>query len=90
MEWLGANAISLGEYLENKQKLSELKEKKNYMNYRGYNTSDIDAEINNIEANILKFVSNLNTQQLKSIIYMSLDVDVKIGHPDKLMADVRL
>lgn len=90
MEWLGANAISLGEYLENKQKLSELKEKKNYMNYRGYNTSDIDAEINNIEANILKFVSNLNTQQLKSIIYMSLDMDVKIGHPDKLMADVRL
>ena len=50
----------------------------------------IDAEINNIEANILKFVSNLNTQQLKSIIYMSLDMDVKIGHPDKLMADVRL
>ena len=90
MEWLGANDISLGEYLENKQKLSELKEKKNYMNYRGYNTSDIDAEINNIEANILKFVSNLNTQQLKSIIYMSLDMDVKIGHPDKLMADVRL
>ena len=76
--------------MENKQKLSELKEKKNYMNYRGYNTSDIDAEINNIEANILKFVSNLNTQQLKSIIYMSLDMDVKIGHPDKLMADVRL
>lgn len=90
MEWLGANAILLEEYLENKQKLSELKEKKNYMNYRGYNTSDIDAEINNIEANILKFVSNLNTQQLKSIIYMSLDMDVKIGHPDKLMADVRL
>ena len=90
MEWLGANAISLGEYLENKQKLSELKEKKYYMNYREYDTSDIDAEINNIEANILKFVSNLNTQQLKSIIYMSLDMDVKIGHPDKLMADVRL
>ena len=34
MEWLGANAISLGEYLENKKKLSELKEKKNFMNYR--------------------------------------------------------
>ena len=77
----------LEEYLENKQKLSELKEKKNYMNYRGYDTSDIDAEINNIEANILEFVSNLNTHQLKSIIYMSLDMDVKIGHPDKLMAD---
>jgi|GEM_PF-3952106 len=87
MEWLGANAILLEEYLENKQKLSELKEKKNYMNYRGYDTSDIDAEINNIEANILEFVSNLNTHQLKSIIYMSLDMDVKIGHPDKLMAD---
>ena len=27
MEWLGANAILLEEYLENKQKLSELKEK---------------------------------------------------------------
>ena len=52
-----------------------------------YDTSDIDAEINNIEANILEFVSNLNTHQLKSIIYMSLDMDVKIGHPDKLMAD---
>lgn len=87
MEWLGASAILLEEYLENKQKLSELKEKKNYMNYRGYDTSDIDTEINNIEANILEFVSNLNTQQLKSIIYMSLDMDVKIGHPDKLMAD---
>lgn len=87
MEWLGANAILLGEYLENKQKLSELKEKKNYMDYRGYDTSDIDTEINNIEANIFEFVSNLNTQQLKSIIYMSLDMDVKIGHPDKLMAD---
>ena len=87
MEWLGANAILLEEYLENKQKLSELKEKKSYMNYRGYDTSDIDAEINNIEANILEFVNNLNTHQLKSIIYMSLDMDVKIGHPDKLMAD---
>ena len=57
------------------------------MDYRGYDTSDIDTEINNIEANIFEFVSNLNTQQLKSIIYMSLDMDVKIGHPDKLMAD---
>ena len=43
MEWLGANAILLEEYLENKQKLSELKEKKSYMNYRGYDTSDVDA-----------------------------------------------
>ena len=87
MEWLGANAILLEEYLENKQNLSELKEKKSYMNYRGYDTSDVDAEINNIEASILEFVSNLDAQQLKSIIYMSLDMDVKIGHPDKLTAN---
>lgn len=87
MEWLGANAILLEEYLENKQKLSELKEKKSYMNYRGYDTSDVDAEINNIEASILEFVSNLDAQQLKSIIYMSLDMYVKIGHPDKLTAN---
>ena len=39
------------------------------------------------EASILEFVSNLDAQQLKSIIYMSLDMDVKIGHPDKLTAN---
>ena len=47
----------------------------------------MEKEIKQIQMSIIEFVSGLDTQHLKSIIYMSLDmdVDVNIGVIDKLM-----
>ena len=87
MEWKGANALLLNEYFENKEKLFELKKKKEYLDYRGEDISNMEKEIKQIQMSIIEFVSGLDTQHLKSIIYMSLDmdVDVKIGVIEKLM-----
>lgn len=85
MEWFGAQAILLDEYLNNKQKLAELKEKKRYMDYKGYNTDEIQQEIMKIEQNIVEFICSLNSERLKEIIYMSLDMNVNVGYPDKLI-----
>lgn len=87
MEWKGANALLLNEYFENKEKLLELKKKKEYLDYRGEDVSNLEEEIKQIQMSIIEFVSGLDSQHLKSTIYMSLDmdVDVNIGIPDKLM-----
>lgn len=53
MGWYGSQAILLDEYLRNKQKLAELKEKKRYMDYREYDISEIQREITKIEQNIV-------------------------------------
>ena len=42
MEWKGANALLLNEYFENKEKLFELKKKKEYLDYRGEDISNHD------------------------------------------------
>ena len=34
---------------------------------------------------IVEFISSLDSQHLKSVIYMSLDMDVEVGYPDKVM-----
>ena len=85
--WKGAEALLLTEYFENKEKLFELKKKKEYLDYRGEDISNMEKEIKQIQMSIIEFVSGLDTQHLKSIIYMSLDmdVDVNIGVIDKLM-----
>lgn len=85
MEWLGSQAILLDEYLNNKQKLAELKEKKRYMDYREYSTDEIQREIIKIEQNIIEFICSLNSEHLKDIIYMSLDMNVDVGYSDKLI-----
>lgn len=85
MEWFGAQAILLDEYLNNKQKLAELKEKKRYIDYKGYNTDEIQQEIMKIEQNIVEFICSLNSERLKEIIYMSLDMNVDVGYPGKLI-----
>lgn len=87
MEWKGANALLLSEYFENKEKLFELKKKKEYLDYRGEDIFNLEEEIKQIQISIIEFISGLDSQHLKSIIYMSLDmdVDVNIGFPDKLM-----
>ena len=81
----GSHAILLDEYLRNKQKLAELKEKERYMKYRGYDVSEIQREIMKIEQSIVEFICSLNSERLKEIIYMSLDMNVDIGYPDKLI-----
>lgn len=85
MGWVGSQAILLDEYLNNKQKLAELKEKKRYMDYREYDTDEIQQEIMKIEQNIVEFICSLNSERLKEIIYMSLDMNVDVGYPDKLI-----
>lgn len=94
MEWNGMNAILLTEYFEDKQRLSEKKTKLNHLNnfvttdYRddlSEMKSKLEREVKELEQKIVEFISALDTQHLKSIIYMSLDMDVEVGFPDKLV-----
>ena len=85
MGWSGSQTILLDEYLKNKQKLAELKEKERYMKYREYDVSEIQREIIKIEQSIVEFICSLNSERLKEIIYMSLDMNVDVGYPDKLI-----
>lgn len=64
--------------------MAELKSGRNFLCYRGIDVSDIDKEIEQKEMAIMKFISGLGQQHLKSIIYMSLDINVDVGFPDKL------
>lgn len=82
--WEGADGLLLTEYFENKQKLSELKSGRSFLYYRGKDITEIDKEIEQTEKAIIEFISGLGQQNLKSIIYMHLDMDVEVGFPDKL------
>lgn len=93
MEWNGMSAILLTEYSEDKRRLSEKKTKLNHLNnfvttdYRddlSEMKSKLEREVKEIEQKIVEFISALDPQHLKSIIYMSLDMDVEVGFPDKL------
>ena len=48
---------------------------------------DCDKKIAELENKIVEFISSLDSQHLKSIIYMSLDMDVNVNNGifDKLM-----
>ena len=82
--WKGADGLLLTEYFDNKKKLSELKSGRNFLCYRGKDVTEIDKEIEQTEIAIMEFISGLGQQHLRSIIYMSLDMDVEVGFPDKL------
>lgn len=95
MEWKGMSGILLTEYFEDKQHLAEKKTKLNHLN--NFLTTDyrddlsemknkLEKEVMEIEEKILEFISPLSERQLKSIIYMSLDMDVEVGlcAPDRL------
>lgn len=93
MEWEGMSAILLTEYLEDKQHLAEKRTKLNHLNnfvttdYRddlSEMRSKLKNEIKETEQKIVEFISALSPQQLKSIIYMSLDMNVEVGFSDKL------
>lgn len=95
MEWKGMGALLLTEYFDDKQRLAEKKRKLDHLNNfvsTEYRTDlseikdKLKKEINETEEKIVEFISGLNAQQLKSIIYMSLDMDVEVafGIPDKL------
>lgn len=93
MEWEGMSGILLTEYFEDKQYLAEKKAKLNHLNnfvttdYRddlSEMKSELEKEVKELEQKIVEFISALSPQHLKSIIYMSLDMDVEIGFPDKL------
>ena len=55
------------------------------MKYREYDVSEIQREIIKIEQSIVEFICSLNSERLKEIIYMSLDMNVDVGYPDKLI-----
>ena len=87
MEWKGMSGILLTEYFENKQSLAEKRTKLNHLNnfvttdYRNDLSemkNELEKEVTEIEEKILEFISPLSEQQLKSIIYMSLDMDVEV------------
>lgn len=82
--WKGADGLLLTEYFDNKKKLSELKSGRSFLCYRGKDVTEIDKEIEQTEIAVMEFISGLDQQHLKSIIYMSLDMDVEVGFPDKL------
>ena len=85
--WKGAEALRLIEYFENKEKLNELKGIKAYLSRKGETEHEehYDKEIREVENKIVEFISGLDIQHLKSVIYMSLDMNVEIGYPDKVM-----
>ena len=85
--WEGAKALLLTEYFENKEKLNELKGIKAYLSRKGETEHEghYDKEIREVEDKIVEFISSLDSQHLKSVIYMSLNMDVKVGYPDKIM-----
>ena len=93
MEWEGMSAILLTEYFEDKQHLAEKRTKLDHLNnfvttdYRddlSEMRSKLKNEIKETEQKIVEFISALSPQQLKSIIYMSLDMNVEVGFSDKL------
>lgn len=85
--WKGAEALLLTEYFENKEKLNELNGIKVYLSRKGEieHEEHYNKEIREVENKIVEFISSLDSQHLKSVIYMSLDMDVEVGYPDKVM-----
>lgn len=87
MEWKGKNAILLTEYFDDKQLLAEKKLKLNYLcnfvttEYRSELSEVKDKlkeEIEVLEKKIRIFISSLNRQQLQSLLYMSLNMNVDV------------
>lgn len=93
MEWKGKDRMLLMDYFDDKQHLAEKKTKLDHLNnfvsteYRDDLSelkNNLEKEIKELEKKIIEFISGLDAQQLKSIIYMSLNMDVEVGFPDKL------
>lgn len=87
MEWKGKNAILLTEYFDDKQLLAEKKLKLNHLcnfvttEYRSDLSEVKDKlkeEIEVLEKKIRIFISSLNRQQLQSLLYMSLNMNVDV------------
>ena len=85
MEREGKSEILLNEYLNDKQLLTDKKIKLNHLcnfvttEYRSdlpEVKESLEEEIKELEKKIRIFVSGLNMQQLKSVIYMSLDMQL--------------
>lgn len=85
--WQGAEALLLTEYFENKERLHELKGIKGYLSRKGdmEHEEHYDKEIREVENKIVDFISSLDNQHLKSVIYMSLDMNIEVGYPDKVL-----
>lgn len=87
MEWKGKNALLLAEYLDDKQLLVEKRIKLNHLcnfvttEYRSDLSevkNKLKEETKELEKKIRIFISSLDRQQLQSILYMSLDMDVDV------------
>lgn len=80
-EWHGINALLLTEYLENKERLSEQKTKLRQLSHFLPANSEwiqqLEQEIQELEDKIITFISPLDREQLQSILYMSLDMNIK-------------
>ena len=84
--WQGAETL-LTEYFENKEKLNELKGIKGYLSLKGETEHEeyYDKEIREVENKIVEFISSLDSQHLKSVIYMSLGMEAEVGYPNKVL-----
>lgn len=71
--WRGSNALLLNEYFDDKQNLADKKQMKRYL--AGRTTDTLNKEIRDLEIKIMEFVSSLDNKHLKSLIYMSLDIN---------------
>lgn len=95
MEWQGMDGILLTEYLKNKKRLAEkkMKLKLNQLNHfvleddknGNERIKQLEKEVREIEEKIIGFISPLDREQLKSLLYLSLDMDVDVGCSDKLL-----
>lgn len=73
--WDNKDGLLLAQYFEDKEMLSALKIEKAFLECHGYNTDEVNEKINKVTKSIRDFISALDSEHLKSIIYMSLDID---------------
>lgn len=73
MEWNGRNGIMLAEYLDDKQRLAEKRIKLVATPANG--REKLQEEIKEIEEKIIIFLSGLDADHLRDILYMSLDIE---------------
>lgn len=85
-EWTGIEAMMLTDFFENKEKFAEKRTRLRHLNsfvtteYRQdlpQERTVLENEIKELEEKITMFINSLNMEHLRSIIYMSLDMNAK-------------
>lgn len=66
----GSSSLLLTDYLESKQELNDLRVKARFRN-----SDEIQQRIEHLEVKIVEIISMFDKEQLREIVFMSLDID---------------